>query len=365
MKKSNLLLLCGLLFAILLNGCSASSPQNTTTPSASEAKSSEAQESKGKGESSQAAETTAAADPSEIVTKAEKEADALVYKNDSGKTVVKHAYGETVMPEKPQRIVSIKVEDLMLALDVPMVACRDFDDFYLHQQLAALNIGKITVDEEANTINYEEVMSYKPDLIVIRDSFDKSIYDELSKIAPTFALHLQDSRSSLLVLGRALGRGEDASKRLQQFQDTVMDARQRLSSVDGTVSMLRVMKKEIRLYPYSKNDMSAFLYADLGLKPAPMVVAYDTADNLAISLETLPDLKTDYIFLVAGYGSLGSEDDAAAKKRYEEMTADPLWKTIPAVQNGHVYDVEARLWVAHGLLAEEMKIADVLKALQK
>lgn len=52
MKKSNLLLLCGLLFAILLNGCSASSPQNTTTPSASEAKSSEAQESKGKGESS-------------------------------------------------------------------------------------------------------------------------------------------------------------------------------------------------------------------------------------------------------------------------------------------------------------------------
>ena len=98
MKKSNLLLLCGLLFAILLNGCSASSPQNTTTPSASEAKSSEAQESKGKGESSQAAETTAAADPSEIVTKAEKEADALVYKNDSGKTVVKHAYGETVMP---------------------------------------------------------------------------------------------------------------------------------------------------------------------------------------------------------------------------------------------------------------------------
>ena len=358
MKKTNLLVLGGLLCAMLLGGCGSNASQTTAASESAQTQSSESA-------SETTAEMTAAADTKNIVAKAEAEADELVYQNESGQTVVKHAYGETVVPENPQRIISIKVEDLMLALNVPMVACRDFDDFYLHDEVAALNIGKITVDEEANTINYEEVMSYQPDLIIIRDSFDQSIYDELSKIAPTFGLHLQDTRTSLLVLGRAIGRGEDATKRLEQFQNTVEDARERLSTVDGTASMLRVMKKEIRLYPYSKNDMSAFLYSDLGLKPDPMVVAYDTADNLAISLETLPDLKTDYIFLVAGYGSLGSEDDEAAKKRYEEMTADPLWQTIPAVKNNHVFNVEARLWMAHGLLAEEMKIADVLEALQK
>lgn len=124
--------------------------------------------------------------------------------------------------------------------------------------------------------------------------------------------------------------------------------------------ILRILKKEIRLYPYSKNDMSSFLYQELGLTPDPMVVEYDNADNLAISMETLPDLSAQHIILIAGYGSQTAEAVEAAKQRYDEIKADPLWQMVPAVQSGSVYEVDSRVWLTHGLLATEEKIDEVL-----
>ncbi|MBU3812007.1 MAG: ABC transporter substrate-binding protein [Candidatus Niameybacter stercoravium] len=294
-----------------------------------------------------------------------KEVSEIVYKNEAGETVVSHKYGETIVPENPERIVSIKLEDLMLALDVDMVAARNFEGFYLEDQLNELGIGTIAVDEEANTINLEQVLSYKPDLIVIRDSFDQAIYDELSKIAPTIAFDLKTPTTSLLALGEALGMADKATERLEAYGETIENAKEALKDVDGEVAMLRIMKKEIRLYPYSTNDMSKFLYEDLGLTAAPMVIEYDKADSLAISMELLPDLTAEHIFLIAGYGSNTAEAVKESQERYEAIKADALWQSVPAVQKGNIYEVDSRVWLTHGILATEMKIADVLEHLAK
>ena len=109
--------------------------------------------------------------------------------------------------------------------------------------------------------------------------------------------------------------------------------------------------------------MSSFLYHDLGLTPDPMVEAYDTADNLAISMETLPDLKADRIILIAGYGTSSDENVAAAKARYDEIKADPLWQSVPAVQNGKIYEMDSRVWLTHGILANEMKFDELVRDL--
>lgn len=294
-----------------------------------------------------------------------KEVSEIVYKNEAGETVVSHKYGETIVPKNPERIVSIKLEDLMLALDVDMVAARNFEGFYLEDQINELGIGTIAVDEEANTINLEQVLSYKPDLIVIRDSFDQAIYDELSKIAPTIAFDLKTPTTSLLALGEALGMADKATERLEAYGEVIENAKEALKDVDEEVALLRIMKKEIRLYPYSTNDMSRFLYEDLGLTADPMVIEYDKADSLAISMELLPDLTAEHIFLVAGYGSNMAESVKESQERYEAIKADALWQSVPAVQNSNVYEVDSRVWLTHGILATEMKIADVLEHLAK
>ena len=121
------------------------------------------------------------------------------------------------------------------------------------------------------------------------------------------------------------------------------------------------MQKEIRLYPYSVNVTNRFMYELLNLRPDPMVVALDkTKNNLAISMESLPDLQADYLVISSGYGASSAGSKEAAAKRYEELRKDPLWQTLPAVREGHMLDVDSIIWNAHGLIAKEMAIQDLV-----
>lgn len=288
-------------------------------------------------------------------------ASALIRQDENGQIVLSHKYGETVMPENPSKIVCIKLEDLALALGVELTACQQLEGYYLEDQIQSSGIASISVDEESNTVNLEQVLSYEPDLILLRDSFEPSVYEELSKIAPVAAFDLKDAEVSLLAMGKALGMEQESIARLEQYHKKLDDAREALAAVtDNETALVRVMKKEVRLYPASTNDMSRFLYQDLGLIPDPMAEEYDNKDSLAISMELLPELTADHIFLVAGYGTAGGDSDQEAKKRLEEMKQDPFWQEVPAVKNGNVYEVDFRLWLAHGIIAVEKKVDDVM-----
>lgn len=372
MKRFTAIVLSAAMLAMSLSGCASSGSSagtagaNTMAESSAETagETKETQAESVQADAGQSADAVSGASANQPSDQGDVEAQAaeLVYQNENGETVVSHKYGETIMPENPQRIVCIKMEDIALALGVEnLVACRNFETFYLEDEVNALGVGTISVDEEANTINFEQVLSYEPDLIIIRDSFEQSIYDELSKIAPTIAFRLQAPKVAMLAMGRALGIEDRAKERLQQYYDKIASAKEALQDVAGEeVAMLRILQKEIRLYPYSSNDMSSFLYLDLGLTPDPMAVEYDNADSLAISMETLPDLTAKHIFLIAGYGSQTAEAVEAAKQRYEEIKADPLWQAVPAVQSGSIYEVDSRTWLTHGIIATEMRIDQVL-----
>ncbi|MDO4295763.1 MAG: ABC transporter substrate-binding protein [bacterium] len=372
MRKMTGLLGAMAVSALLLGACSGTTSSTETTVAVSESSTQETSQSAESSAESTTAESTVAESQTEAKSDAvssaslqgRKEVDEMVYQNEAGQTVVSHKYGETVVPENPERVVCLKLEDLMLALGADMVACQNIKGYYLEEKINALGIGNIAVDEEANTVNLEQVLSYQPDLIVIRDSFDQSVYDELSAIAPTIAFHLQTPASSILALGKALGMEEEAEARLVEYGDKIAAAKEKLSAVAGEeVAMLRIMQKEIRLYPYSSNDMSRFLYDELGLTPDPKAIEYDKAESLAISMESLPDLTAKHIFVVAGYGTASDENVAAARERFDSIKADPLWQNVPAVQTGNIYEVDSRVWLTHGILAVESKIDDVVKYL--
>lgn len=296
-------------------------------------------------------------------------ASELVYPNTDGKLVVSSKYGETVVPDKVERVVVIQLEDLALALDVDMVASRNFDGYYLADLLTEKNVEAIAIDESANTINLEQVLSYQPDLIMIRDNFEQSVYDELSKIAPTVSFKIQTPEVSLMAMGMALGKEDAAVQRLEEYFKKWEDTKAAVKESIGeeTVALLRVMQKEIRLMPYSRNGMSSFLYDGdyLGLSAPQMVIDYDNNENLAISMELLPELDAQHILLIAGYGSASTEEVEAAKGRYAEISSDPLWQSIPAVVSGNIYEVDSRTWLTYGIIANEKKMEDLVSIFQK
>lgn len=294
----------------------------------------------------------------------QKKADALFTEQD-GQLILKHKYGTTVIPKEAKRVVVIRLEDPMAALGAPMVGAYNPPTFYLHDELTAEGVEPISINENIKAINMEQVQALKPDLILLRDSFDRNTYVALSKIAPVAALRLQDTEVTLLALGRILQREKQAEDRLQLYYDRVKEARMEIKAHIGNapVALLRVMRKEVRLYPYSTNDINRFMYELLNLRPDPMSVAQDSGDTNVVSLEMLPELKAEYLIVASGYGPSSSGNAGAAQKNYEELQADPLWQTIPAVKDGHILNVNPVLWNAHGIIAKERAIEDLRRYL--
>lgn len=66
------------------------------------------------------------------------------------------------------------------------------------------------------------------------------------------------------------------------------------------------------------------LYQDLGLTPPPLAVSVSLGD---FSLEQLPKLNADYIFVIDG-------DPAATKN---PILNNPVWKATKAYKQGHVF----------------------------
>ena len=296
---------------------------------------------------------------------AEKAAAHKLVRVDGDQITVKHKFGTTVMPKEHQRIVVIRMEDPMVALDVPFIGGNYTDDHYLAADLKARGVTVISVNDDSKTINYEQVQSLQPDLIIMRDSFDKSVYDKLNQIAPTAAFNLRQHEVSLLAVAYALGIPDKGEARLAAFYDKAKFYRMVLADhlKGGKVAHLRVLNKEVRLYPYSTNDISRFMYEKLNLIPPEMVLEADySTTNSAISFEQLPDLDADYLIISAGYGPSSKENPNIAKARLASMQADALWQFIPAVKEGHVMQVDTSLWNAHGIIQEEKAMEDIYRA---
>ena len=280
-----------------------------------------------------------------------------LYREEDGKRILTHKFGKTELPDAPVRIVCIRMEDPMLALGASMIAAYNFPQYYLYDRLAARGVMTISINDENKTINLEQVQAAKPDLIVMRDSFSKGVYQDLSKIAPVAAFDLRDYERSLLALSMVLQRPQDGEARLSAFYERAKNDRMRIKGAigDSTVALLRIMNKEVRLYPYATNDINRFMYELLNLRPPQMVVDIDGNDqNNAISLELLPELQTDYLLVTTGYGPSSRQSSAVARKRFEAMQQDPLWESVPAVRTGHMMNVDAMIWNAHGIISKEM-----------
>lgn len=294
--------------------------------------------------------------------KTKKAADKM-FAEEAGHLVITHKYGKTILPEHPQRIAVIGLEDTAVSLDIPIAAAHLTKSSYLYPLMKDKGIADIPINAETKTINLEAVQQAKPDLILMRDSYDKNAYNALSKIAPVVALDLQKEEVTALAVARAVGQPQKGEARLHAYYGCAKQARMDIKGNigDATVAFLRVMQKEIRLYPYSVNATNRFMYELLNLRPDPMVVALDkTKNNLAISMESLPDLQADYLVISSGYGANSAGSKEAAAKRYEELREDPLWQTLPAVREGHMLDVNSIIWNAHGLIAKEMAIQDLV-----
>ncbi|WP_416148813.1 AraC family transcriptional regulator [Salipaludibacillus sp. HK11] len=295
---------------------------------------------------------------------------------DTSEKVAEHRFGETVIPKDPERIVSLGLEDMTLALDVPLVyATLHGENHYLEAKLHEKGVETDVVG--GGQVNNEAVLAADPDLIIISDgpSTDESVYEELTKIAPTILLNRENWREEIVRLGELLNMEDLAEAKVESFHEQLDKAETTITDVVGenaTVAFIRLSENMAYLwFPFPEDSYDkgyvGLIYDSLGFKPDPFILEMmeenpDEHWGVQLSLEMLPEIKADYIFVTAGASGGTAEDYEESWGQLAEIEELQVWQSIPAVQEGNVYQVSAKNWMLAGPYADESKINDVIQA---
>lgn len=254
---------------------------------------------------------------------------------------VKDAMMDVEIPAEPKKIAVLLdyYADHLLELGIkPHASTTSLVDHQFLPYLSDQMEGVIPLGASESP-NLEALLEAEPDLILAYAPSHQNIEDSLRKIAPTLLLDgelMNDWRQLLLELGKIVGQEEIAQQKLSDYKLKADNAKEELNRRVGeeVFVVMRVMPKELRVYGVDDIRIGRIIHEELGLNGLQLV---DNKAMLPISLEELPSLNPDYIFLMENV-----ED--TAKSRLDELESSVIWKNINAVQNNQVYIVEQQLW---------------------
>ncbi|MGW5688600.1 ABC transporter substrate-binding protein [Nonomuraea sp. NPDC003754] len=252
---------------------------------------------------------------------------------------IKHAMGETKVPQTPKRVVVLDTDklDTMVSLGLTPVGAAQAAE---NQKWPAYLGSALSATTSVGTLqqpNLEAIAALKPDLILGTKFRQAAFYDKLSRIAPTVFTEKVGVtwKENFLLDADALGRKAEAEKLLSAYEGRAEQVGAKFAKLK--VSIVRFMPTEIRMY--GPESFSGIVLGDAGVQRPEAQLLADQDDKRfgKLSQENIAKADGDALFYSA-YG------DAAAKSQ-AEVTGGPLWKNLGAVTSGHAHDVDDEVWM--------------------
>ena len=261
---------------------------------------------------------------------------------------IEHAFGETTLTEKPERVATVSWvnADVSLALGVVPVGMpadtyggnenqsTPWKDARLEELDAAIGTEDAPVQySETDGIAFDDIAATNPEVILAAYSgLSQEDYDTLSKIAPVVAYpevpYGTAWQDSTRIIGAALGLSEDAEQLVADTERTIADAAADYPQLAGRTFIYGNLEPASAdgVSVYTANDNRPRFLTELGMVQAD-VVTENTKDSseffIPWSAERANELDSDlFVTWVA--------DEATE----QAISADPLLKQIPAVESG-------------------------------
>ena len=259
---------------------------------------------------------------------------------------VHHAFGDTVIEKKPERVATVAWanHEVPLALGIVPVgmskAAWGDDDGdgvlpWVEDKLTQLDAPTPTLFDESEGIDFEAVADTHPDVILAAYSgLTQEDYDTLSKIAPVVAepgLPWATSMEDMIRLdSEALGLKAEGDALITRLDDTMTTSLDAHPSLKGKKILFSYVdpKDLSQIGFYTTHDTRPGFLAGLGL-PQPSIVT-ERSEGSESFYETISSEKAssfDDVDVFVGYG-----DDTTVAT----LQADPLIGAIPAVKKGAV-----------------------------
>lgn len=250
---------------------------------------------------------------------AEKDTETITYESETGPVEV---------PKDPKRIIALTNGPNVLALEGNIVGIDEWTN------ANPLFEDKLKDAEIVTEDNLEKVLELEPDLI-IAGSHMKNI-DKLSEIAPTvvYTWGKLDYLEQQVEIGKLLNKEKEATDWVADFQERTAAAGEKVRArigEDATVSVIESGNKEFYVFGDNYARGTEILYQGMGLKmPAKVEELALESGVYTFSSEVLPDFAGDYVIF-----SKNPDVD-------NSFTETELWKNIPAVKNGQVFEINTK-----------------------
>ncbi|WP_439271600.1 siderophore ABC transporter substrate-binding protein [Pseudochrobactrum sp. HB0163] len=280
----------------------------------------------------------------------------------AGEITVKHAQGETRLPDVPQKIITLDLSSLdtldtlgVKVTGVPVVKMQDYLQKYTDE--AYIKAGTLFEPD------YEAINAAEPDLIIVGGR-SSAKYSELAKIAPTIDMtadagnFVQSSEENVRSLAKIFGKEQQAETALSRI-NAKKDELKILAGKAGTG--LLVLTTGGKMSAYGPNSRFGVLYNDFGIRP----VADDIkpgGHGQPISFEYVLEKNPDWLFVIDRDAAIGREGVAAGKFLDNAVIGQTnAWK------NKQVIYLDGSAWYlnASGLTAMEHIVDQLLTGLKK
>jgi iron complex transport system substrate-binding protein len=285
--------------------------------------------------------------PAEETTEADSEAvDSTPVEEMEYPIIIQHAFGESVIEKKPERVATISWanQDVPLALGVIPVGISEANYGvtdgsgmlpWTAEAFKNLDVENPVLFNDTDGLDFEAISDAQPDVILAAYSgITQEEYNLLSEIAPVVAyptLAWQTYwRDQIIMDATGMGMKAEGEQLVAELEQLITEKITTYPQIAGkSAAFFYFNPSDLgKFYIYLTTDPRAAYLSDLGLKVPESVnkLAEDsTSFALEISAENVDLLKDVEIIVTYGDDSL-----------LEILQADSLVGTIPAVQRGSV-----------------------------
>ncbi|MFL0583343.1 iron-siderophore ABC transporter substrate-binding protein [Solibacillus silvestris] len=260
--------------------------------------------------------------------------------------VIKHALGETVIEEKPERVATVAWanHDVALALGVVPVGfsaanygVQDESGMlpWTAEKLKELGEENPNIYQDTDGLDFEAISDSNPDVILAAYSgLTQEEYDTLSEIAPVVAYPetpwVITWRDQILYNAKGMGMEEEGKQLIADTEKLIQDKANEFPEIKGKKAAFGMFNATdlSKFYIYTPADPRGELLEELGMVYPESIKAQVQDEGsfyIELSAENA-DALNDAEILIA-YG-----DDNTLKA----LQADPILGKVPAIKNGTV-----------------------------
>lgn len=245
--------------------------------------------------------------------------------------------GPVDVPADPQRIVAIdfQIPYILLDLEANLAGAIDLTGAKDGQPFQSLEI----IGTDAGELNYEAIAAIDPDLVIGGD-YQEAEYEQLKDRYPTVLIPAVGDepgwKPQVEAVAEAINKADQLAAKEQQYQDRVKELQVEhadkltagkwatLGTYDGS-----------GWYLYDAVGGPSTALADLGLTFDDATTQVADGNVAQYSIEQLDQLGTATVLLFDDLGPPVTAPGAA-----DTLKANPLFQSLPAVQDQKVFDGE-------------------------